>query len=227
MLASWHSRGAGGVGGAGGSGETFTYIEGVHARATGSPATVTVTLATAPLAGDILVSAIGNYAVPNPGAGIAAAGWDVAVSASFVWWSTFRTETLIATKIADGTEGTSIEIGQSPSALGNGGLLVYRPSNTVTAITVEFSATRVNTASTPVALPASNYYGPLILLAARSRNDAQSFTFMDPADVILLSGINSHMHIAGEAQEIGVDSEALMTSQNTITSSVVCIISAV
>ena len=118
----WHK--AQGAGGAGGeiTGELIEF------KFAGS-------LVTAPQAGDLLVGHSGSYTSPvytnSPYT-------QVVTKVSTPWYGTYTESSLIAYKIATGSEGTNImNIGTGSNVMG-----VYRFSSPVTSVSVAFSTTQ-------------------------------------------------------------------------------------
>ena len=119
----WHK--AQGAGGAGGeiTGELIEY------KFAGS-------LVTAPQAGDLLIGHSGSYTSP---VSINSPYTQVVTKVSTPWYGSYYESSLIAYKIATGSEGTNII---NNMATGSNVMGVYRFSSPVTSVSVAFSTTQ-------------------------------------------------------------------------------------
>ena len=148
----WHkSQGAGGAGGD----ITGELIEAKHSN-TGS-----VSLSSAPQAGDLLIAHTGGYA---GGSSLTTTGsypfTQVASYNSAAWYTTspyyFFEGSRMGYRIATGSEGTSISVGGPDTALS-----VYRFSSPVTSVTSAFTATQQGVANRTITT--SSYDKPHIV----------------------------------------------------------------
>lgn len=147
----WHK--AQGAGGAGGD-ITGELIEAKHSN-TGS-----VSLSSAPQAGDLLIAHTGGYSV---GASLTTTGSYPFTQATGInsspWYSSpvYYEGSRIGYRIATGSEGTSINVGNPNTALS-----VYRFSSPVTSVTSAFTATQQGVANRTITT--SSYDKPHIVV---------------------------------------------------------------
>ena len=132
-----------------GNGVTGEFITSSHSN------TTSVSLSSAPQAGDLLIAHTGGY---TGGSNLFSAFTLVVSKSSSPWYSypAYFEGSKIGYKIATGSEGTSISVGGTDAALS-----VYRFSSPVTSVTSAFTTTKQGTGSKTIST--SSYDKPHIV----------------------------------------------------------------
>jgi hypothetical protein len=189
----WHK--AQGAGGAGGD-ITGEFIESSHSN------TVSVSLSSAPLAGDLLIAHSGGYTY---GANLTTTGSYPFTQAtgmnSSAWYGApyyFFEGSRMGYRIATGSEGTSINVGSDDTALS-----VYRFSSPVTSVTSAFTATQQGVANRTITT--SSYDKPHIVACTIGSN-------ADPSLVMTNSDYGSRVGYCDAAASLRNSDSSLTTA---------------
>jgi len=151
----WHK--AQGAGGAGGD-ITGAFIQLAEGSTVPLPATLQ--------AGDLLIAHLGHYAFANY---LNSAFTNVVSHASGMWYYPYYESSAIGYRIATGSEGTSIAVGNNNAALS-----IYRFSSPVTSVTVAFTATQSGASNRSIDI--STYDKPNIVICSVGSNGDPSLT---------------------------------------------------
>lgn len=184
---------------AAGNGAAITgeFIESSHSN------TGTVSLSSAPQAGDLLIAHTGGY---NYGSSLSSPFTLVVSQSSSPWYSspTYFEGSKIGYKIATGSEGTSISVGSPDTALG-----VYRFSSPVTSVTSAFTTTKQGTGGKTIST--SSYDKPHIVACTIG-------SYQNPGQAMTNSDYNSRVgYCAAVASLRNLDSSlttAVITANN-------------
>ena len=189
----WHK--AQGAGGAGGD-ITGEFIESSHSN-TGS-----VSLSSAPLAGDLLIAHSGGY---SGGSTLTSYLFtQVTGINSTPWSSPYFEGSRMGYRIATGSEGTSISVGTPDTALG-----VYRFSSPVTSVTSAFTATQQGNGSKTITT--SSYDKPHIVACTIG-------SYQDPSLVMTNSDYSSRVGYCDAASSLRNPDSSLTNAVTTASS---------